>query len=90
MSFPQAGGFDGNIRLRSAEAYNPQTNTRRRVASMLTPRSNFGIEVLDGQIFAVGGFNGTTTSYIVESYDHVVDQWTEACDMDIYRSALSC
>ena len=25
---------------------------------MINPRSNFGIEVLDGTVVAVGGFNG--------------------------------
>lgn len=90
MSFPQVGGFDGNVRLHSVEAYDPRTNTWCQVASMLTPRSNFGIEVVDDRIFAVGGFNGFTPTYNVESYDHVVNQWTEACGMNIFRSALSC
>uniref|UniRef100_A0A8C9WW43 Kelch like family member 10 n=1 Tax=Sander lucioperca TaxID=283035 RepID=A0A8C9WW43_SANLU len=72
------------------KAYNPQTNTWHEVSSMLTPRSNFGIEVLDDQVFAVGGFNGYTTTYNVESYDATTDEWSEACDMEIFRSALSC
>lgn len=57
---------------------------------MLTPRSNFGIEVIDGRLFAVGGFNGFNTSYKVEYYDTATDEWTSACGMEIYRSALSC
>lgn len=57
---------------------------------MLTPRSNFGIEVIDDQLFVVGGFNGFTTSYNVEFYDATTDEWSEACDMEIFRSALSC
>lgn len=43
--FGQVGGFDGMSRLRSVEAYNPQTNTWHSVQSMNQPRSNFGIEV---------------------------------------------
>ncbi|CAK6949361.1 kelch-like protein 10 [Scomber scombrus] len=84
------GGFDGNNRLRSAEAYNPRTNTWNTVASMVTPRSNFGIEVVDDRIIAIGGFNGFTTTYNVEYYDATTDEWFEACDMEIFRSALSC
>uniref|UniRef100_A0A8C3G515 Kelch like family member 10 n=1 Tax=Cyclopterus lumpus TaxID=8103 RepID=A0A8C3G515_CYCLU len=60
------------------------------VSPMLTPRSNFGIEVLDDRLFVVGGFNGFTTSFKVECYDATTDEWTEACDMNIFRSALSC
>ncbi|XP_068461425.1 kelch-like protein 10 isoform X2 [Clinocottus analis] len=82
------GGYDGTNRLRSAEAYNPMTNSWQDVATMLTPRSNFGIAVHDDLLFVVGGFNGFTTSYNVESFDGA--EWTEASDMDIYRSAVSC
>ncbi|XP_006788167.1 kelch-like protein 10 [Neolamprologus brichardi] len=84
------GGFDGNNRLRTAEAYNPHTNTWNLVSSMLTPRSNFGIEVIDDRLFAVGGFNGFTTTLNVEYYDALTNEWYEACDMEIFRSALSC
>uniref|UniRef100_A0A7N8X2V7 Kelch-like protein 10 n=1 Tax=Mastacembelus armatus TaxID=205130 RepID=A0A7N8X2V7_9TELE len=84
------GGFDGSNRLRSAEAYNPCTNTWHLVASMLTPRSNFGLEVIEDRLFVVGGFNGFTTTYNVEYYDSTSSEWSEACDMEIFRSALSC
>lgn len=57
---------------------------------MVTARSNFGIEVIDDRLFAVGGFNGLTTTYDVECYDAASDQWTEVCEMGVYRSALSC
>ncbi|XP_005740780.2 kelch-like protein 10, partial [Pundamilia nyererei] len=84
------GGFDGNNRLRTAEAYNPHSNTWNLVSSMLTPRSNFGIEVIDDRLFVVGGFNGFTTTSNVEYYDTLTNEWYEACDMEIFRSALSC
>ncbi|KAM8840470.1 kelch-like protein 10 [Spinachia spinachia] len=84
------GGFDGSNRLSTAEAYNPRTNTWLKVKPMLTPRSNFGIAVLDNQLFVVGGFNGFTTSYNVEYYDATTEVWAGACNMDIFRSALSC
>ncbi|XP_039877373.1 kelch-like protein 10 [Simochromis diagramma] len=84
------GGFDGNNRLRTAEAYNPHSNTWNLVSSMLTPRSNFGIEVIDDRLFVVGGFNGFTTTSNVEYYDTLTNEWYEACNMEIFRSALSC
>ncbi|KAF3833975.1 hypothetical protein F7725_025179 [Dissostichus mawsoni] len=87
---PKVGGFDGTTRLRSAEAYDPRRNTWHELSSMLSPRSNFGIEVLEGRIFVVGGFNGFNTSYDVEYYNSTTDEWCKACDMEIFRSALSC
>ncbi|XP_076734428.1 kelch-like protein 10 isoform X2 [Maylandia zebra] len=84
------GGFDGNNYLRTAEAYNPHTNTWNLVFSMLTPRSNFGIEVIDDRLFVVGGFNGFTTTSDVEYYTALTNEWYEACDMDIFRTDLSC
>ncbi|KAM6936677.1 kelch-like protein 10 [Lycodopsis pacificus] len=85
------GGFDGPTRLCNVEAYNPQNNTWREVSPMSTPRSNVGIEVLYDKLFVVGGFSGvTTTSCKVECYDVATDEWTDACDMEISRSALSC
>uniref|UniRef100_A0A3P9DGY1 Kelch like family member 10 n=1 Tax=Maylandia zebra TaxID=106582 RepID=A0A3P9DGY1_9CICH len=76
---PQSGGFDGNNYLRTAEAYNPHTNTWNLVFSMLTPRSNFGIEVIDDRLFVVGGFNGFTTTSDVEYYTALTNEWYEAC-----------
>lgn len=57
---------------------------------MMTPRSNFGIEVFNNQLFVVGGFNGFTTTSKAECYDESTNQWSKVCDMDIFRSALSC
>lgn len=57
---------------------------------MQTPRSNFGIELMEGLIFVIGGFNGETTICKVEYYNIDTDEWKEADDMDISRSGLSC
>uniref|UniRef100_A0A3Q1GD55 Kelch like family member 10 n=1 Tax=Acanthochromis polyacanthus TaxID=80966 RepID=A0A3Q1GD55_9TELE len=86
----QVGGSDGSNHLRTAEAYNPLTNTWTEVSSMINPRSNFGIEVLDRRIFAVGGFTGFTNTCKVEYYDITTNEWTEAHDMNISRTGLSC
>ena len=57
---------------------------------MLTPRSNFGISVIDDRLFVAGGFNGFTTIQAVECYDSEADQWSDVQEMEISRSALSC
>lgn len=33
------------------------------------------LQVIDGMIFAMGGFNGVTTIYAVECYDPICDEW---------------
>lgn len=57
---------------------------------MLTPRSNFGIEVFEDRLFVAGGFNGTSITNKVEYYNADTHEWYEARDMGIFRSALSC
>ncbi len=57
---------------------------------MMTTRSNFGIEVIDDLLFVVGGFNGLTTTDCVEFFDATTNEWSEASDLEIFRSALSC
>ncbi|KAG8009297.1 Kelch-like protein 10 [Nibea albiflora] len=84
------GGFDGNAFLSSVEAYNPGTNTWHTVSSMMTTCSNFGIEVINDQLFVVGGNNGFGTPCNIEYYDVITGMWSRACDMGIFRSALSC
>ncbi|XP_028276131.1 kelch-like protein 10 [Parambassis ranga] len=82
------GGFDGTDHLRTAEVYNPHTNTWHNVSSMMTPRHSFGIEVVEDRLFVVGGFSTSTSN--VEYYDSETNEWSQACDMDVDRSALSC
>uniref|UniRef100_A0A8C5PFK1 Kelch like family member 10 n=1 Tax=Leptobrachium leishanense TaxID=445787 RepID=A0A8C5PFK1_9ANUR len=84
------GGFDGSNRLRSAECYSPVMNNWSIIPSMYNPRSNFGIEILDDMLFVVGGFNGFSTTFNAECFDEKNNEWYDVCDMNIYRSALSC
>ncbi|XP_028258197.1 kelch-like protein 10, partial [Parambassis ranga] len=84
------GGFDGIALLQTAEVYNPHTNTWRNVSSMMTPRRNFGIEVVEDHLFVVGGFSCRTIISDVEYYDSETNEWSQACDMDVCCSALSC
>jgi len=38
-------------------------------------RSNFGIEVIDGQLIVVGGYNGHKPASNVETYDDIAKEW---------------
>lgn len=87
----KVGGFSGNTRLRTAEAYNASTDTWHTVPSMMSStRTNFGIEVIDDSLFVVGGYNGLTTIPNVERYDVNTGEWSDICDMGISRSGLGC
>ncbi|XP_028254449.1 kelch-like protein 10 [Parambassis ranga] len=84
------GGSDGTGCLQTAEVYNPHTNTWCNVSYMMTPCRDFGIEVVEDRLFVVGRFNGFNTTSKVEYYDSETNEWSQACDMDVGRSDLSC
>ena len=52
------GGSDGQQSLCSTEVYDPDTNSWAPGASMTTCRANVGVAVVDGKLYAVGGFSG--------------------------------
>lgn len=54
------GGFNGALRVRSVDSYEPKKDEWRPVASMEARRSTLGAAVLNGLLYAVGGFDGTT------------------------------
>ncbi|XP_077307143.1 kelch-like protein 10 [Lithobates pipiens] len=84
---PKVGGSNAGGKLRSAEAYNPANNIWTEIASMFSPRSNFGIEVLEDLLYVIGGFNGFETTFEAEYYDR---KWYGVHNMNIHRSALDC
>lgn len=58
------------------------------ISSMKTPRSKFGLGVINGQIYAVGGRTGAGITSKVEYYDSTKDEWFLACDTK--RPCISC
>lgn len=88
----QVGGKDTTRTLCTVEVYNTQSNTWRPQCPMLTPRSSFGIAVLDRRVFAVGGLNSSDiTISSVEYYDSATNLWfKEACPLLFGRASLSC
>jgi N-acetylneuraminic acid mutarotase len=64
--------------LRRVEAYNPTTNTWTAKAPMLTGRSEFGVGVANGILYAVGGIGGPSGPIreMVEAYDPATNMWT--------------
>jgi len=83
------GGFNGITRMNTGERYCPVRQTWSTIPEMENPRSNFAIEVIDEMVFVIGGFNGVTTIFNVECYDSRADEWYDAHDLSLYRSALN-
>lgn len=58
------------------ERYDPSKNSWEAVASMADKRINFGVGVMLGFIFVVGGHNGVSHLASIERYDPHQNQWT--------------
>lgn len=54
------GGFNGSLRVRTADSYDPVKDQWTSVANMQDRRSTLGAAVLNGLLYAVGGFDGST------------------------------
>jgi len=46
---------------------------------MLTPRSELGLALIDGYIYAVGGSNGETRLNSIERYSINENKWSLVC-----------
>lgn len=54
------GGFNGSLRVRTVDVYDPIADSWTTCCSMEARRSTLGVAVLNGCIFAIGGFDGST------------------------------
>lgn len=54
------GGFNGSLRVRTVDMYDPAKDMWSSIASMEARRSTLGAAVLNGMIYAVGGFDGSS------------------------------
>ena len=54
------GGFNGSLRVRTVDVYDPVKDIWTSCPSMEARRSTLGVAVLHGNIYAVGGFDGSS------------------------------
>lgn len=64
-----AGGFNGSLRLRSVDAYDPQADQWITCPSMEARRSTLGVSVLNDKIYAIGGFGNFRTPIFFRSHN---------------------
>ena len=82
--------------LKVVEMYDPQTNTWIRKQDMSIPRTQFGIGVVAGKIYAIGGYihprdrkpEDPWRIDLVEVYDPATDTWTKRAKMPTRRSSV--
>ena len=72
--------------LATVEMYDPETDKWIKKASMPTPRLQFETKVIDGKIYAIGGYNESGDLSAVEEYDPVSDTWTTKKSMPTPRA----
>ena len=58
------------------EVYDPATNSWTTRSPMPTPRASLGVGVINGILYAVGGWHGGPLA-AVEAYDPATDTWTQ-------------
>jgi N-acetylneuraminic acid mutarotase len=83
------GGASSDSRrepLSTVEAYDPVADTWTKKADMPTPRNGLATSVVDGKIYAIGGWNGSSIISTVEVYDPATDTWTRKANMLTARS----
>lgn len=74
--------------IRSVECYDFKEERWYQVAEMPTRRCRAGLSMINGRVYAVGGFNGSLRVRTVDVYDATLDQWSSCASMEARRSTL--
>lgn len=74
--------------LVSCEKYDPGSDSWMPIAPLSQARSYLGVAVINGYLYAVGGYNGMHWMNTVERYDPLQDQWTCVSSMISPRSSF--
>lgn len=70
------------------EVYDSMNDKWRFAESMNLNRSRVAIAVLQGRLFAIGGYNGLERLATVEHFDPETKKWRKVCSISKPRSAL--
>ena len=76
------GGEDDNDHLRTAECYDPETDTWESIAPMSINRTGLGAFALGAFVYAAGGYNENEYLDSVERYDRVTNRFLNLYSYD--------
>ena len=80
------GGDDSSgSAFRSGERYDPVANTWSPIASMGTARRNHAAAVIDGLLYAIGGWDGSSHLSSGERFDPAANAWSPIASMGTAR-----
>ncbi|XP_072219891.1 kelch-like protein 18 isoform X1 [Leuresthes tenuis] len=74
--------------LNVVEVFDPVGNFWERCQPMRTARSRVGVAVVNGLLYAIGGYDGQSRLSTVEVYNPETDSWTQVSSMNSQRSAM--
>uniref|UniRef100_A0A3Q1GUW3 Kelch-like family member 18 n=1 Tax=Acanthochromis polyacanthus TaxID=80966 RepID=A0A3Q1GUW3_9TELE len=73
--------------LNVVEVFDPIGNFWERCQPMRMTRSRVGVAVVNGLLYAIGGYDGQSRLSTVEVYNPETDSWTRVSSMNSQRSA---
>ena len=77
------------VGLSTVEEYDPATDRWTKRRDMPTARFGLSTSVVNGKIYAIGGWLGLSATSTVEEYDPTTDIWTKKAEMPTARGYSS-
>ncbi|NXL53196.1 KLH18 protein, partial [Podilymbus podiceps] len=74
--------------LNVVEVFDPIANRWEKCQPMTTARSRVGVAVVNGLLYAIGGYDGQLRLSTVEVYNPEMDSWSKVESMNSKRSAM--
>ncbi|NWI31216.1 KLH18 protein, partial [Sula dactylatra] len=74
--------------LNVVEVFDPIANRWEKCQPMTTARSRVGVAVVNGLLYAIGGYDGQLRLSTVEVYNPELDSWSKVESMNSKRSAM--
>jgi N-acetylneuraminic acid mutarotase len=76
LMYMAGGEYPDGTASKAVWRFDPRLNSWQELSSMRTPRSELGLALLDGCLYAVGGWDGHSRLASVERYDVRANEWT--------------
>ncbi|XP_078206802.1 kelch-like protein 18 isoform X5 [Callithrix jacchus] len=83
-----AANFYAGDSLNVVEVFDPIANRWEKCRPMTTARSRVGVAVVNGLLYAIGGYDGQLRLSTVEAYNPETDTWTRVGSMNSKRSSV--